>query len=97
MEYETEVADILTGREVISRGLEEVKFGPHTPDSQQGDQQWPVYVLLTNGRLFGCDLVVSATGVFPNTSGLRSPGDQIEVGQSDQKWLITSLSLSICS
>lgn len=28
---------------------------------------WPVYVQLTNGKTFGCDLVVSATGVVPNT------------------------------
>uniref|UniRef100_A0A7N6F8E8 Pyridine nucleotide-disulfide oxidoreductase domain-containing protein 1 n=1 Tax=Anabas testudineus TaxID=64144 RepID=A0A7N6F8E8_ANATE len=28
---------------------------------------WPVYILLTNGKTFGCDFVVSATGVVPNT------------------------------
>ncbi|XP_053391331.1 pyridine nucleotide-disulfide oxidoreductase domain-containing protein 1-like [Mercenaria mercenaria] len=28
---------------------------------------WPVYVELTNGTLYGCDFVVSATGVEPNT------------------------------
>ncbi|MEQ2230136.1 Pyridine nucleotide-disulfide oxidoreductase domain-containing protein 1 [Ilyodon furcidens] len=28
---------------------------------------WPVYVQLTNGNTFGCDFVVSATGVIPNT------------------------------
>uniref|UniRef100_A0A673BJF4 Pyridine nucleotide-disulfide oxidoreductase domain-containing protein 1 n=1 Tax=Sphaeramia orbicularis TaxID=375764 RepID=A0A673BJF4_9TELE len=28
---------------------------------------WPVYVQLTNGKTFGCDFVVSATGVVPNT------------------------------
>ena len=28
---------------------------------------WPVYVQLTNGDIYGCDLVVSATGVVPNT------------------------------
>lgn len=28
---------------------------------------WPVYVRLTNGKTFGCDFVVSATGVIPNT------------------------------
>lgn len=27
---------------------------------------WPVYVRLTNGKTFGCDFVVSATGVVPN-------------------------------
>jgi len=28
---------------------------------------WPVYVELTNGHVYGCDFVVSATGVTPNT------------------------------
>lgn len=28
---------------------------------------WPVYIQLTNGNTFGCDFVVSATGVVPNT------------------------------
>ena len=28
---------------------------------------WPVYVELTNKAIYGCDFVVSATGVVPNT------------------------------
>lgn len=28
---------------------------------------WPLHVQLTNGKTFGCDFVVSATGVVPNT------------------------------
>lgn len=28
---------------------------------------WPIYVHLTNGNIYGCDLIVSATGVIPNT------------------------------
>uniref|UniRef100_A0A7N8X1G6 Pyridine nucleotide-disulfide oxidoreductase domain-containing protein 1 n=1 Tax=Mastacembelus armatus TaxID=205130 RepID=A0A7N8X1G6_9TELE len=28
---------------------------------------WPVYIQLTNGKSFGCDFIVSATGVVPNT------------------------------
>ncbi|ETE62148.1 Pyridine nucleotide-disulfide oxidoreductase domain-containing protein 1, partial [Ophiophagus hannah] len=27
---------------------------------------WPVYVELTNGKIYGCDFIVSATGVTPN-------------------------------
>ena len=30
------------------------------------DIEWPVYVKLTNGKVFGCDLIVSAIGVTPN-------------------------------
>lgn len=32
---------------------------------------WPVYVQLTNGKTYGCDLVVSATGVVPNSDVMR--------------------------
>jgi NAD(P)H-nitrite reductase large subunit len=31
-------------------------------------ESWPpVYVKLTNGKIFGCDFVISATGVKPST------------------------------
>ena len=29
--------------------------------------EWPVYMELTNGKVYGCDFVISATGVVPNT------------------------------
>ncbi|XP_076661799.1 pyridine nucleotide-disulfide oxidoreductase domain 1 [Halictus rubicundus] len=37
-------------------------------------EQWPVYVKLTNGKIIGCDFIVSATGVIPssNIEGLES-------------------------
>lgn len=41
-------------------------------------KEWPVYVELTNGKIFGCDLILSATGVVPNTSAFV--GSEIEVG-----------------
>ena len=41
-------------------------------------KEWPVYVELTNGKIFGCDLIVSATGVVPNTSAFVGSG--LEVG-----------------
>lgn len=37
---------------------------------------WPVYVELTNGEIYGCDLVVSAVGVEANLNPLnRSPSN----------------------
>uniref|UniRef100_A0A669B3R5 Pyridine nucleotide-disulfide oxidoreductase domain-containing protein 1 n=1 Tax=Oreochromis niloticus TaxID=8128 RepID=A0A669B3R5_ORENI len=39
---------------IALRGAEQVRY-------------WPVYVRLTNAKTFGCDFVVSATGVVPNT------------------------------
>jgi hypothetical protein len=32
------------------------------------DTAWPLQVKLSNGRIYGCDLVISATGVIPNTN-----------------------------
>jgi hypothetical protein len=29
-------------------------------------ERWPIFIALTNGRVHGCDFVVSATGVDPN-------------------------------
>ncbi|KAL0121741.1 hypothetical protein PUN28_006900 [Cardiocondyla obscurior] len=29
-------------------------------------EEWPVYAQLTNGKIIGCDLIVSATGVIPS-------------------------------
>ncbi|XP_053575105.1 pyridine nucleotide-disulfide oxidoreductase domain-containing protein 1 [Bombina bombina] len=34
--------------------------------SAAANAQWPVYVELTNGKIYGCDFLVSATGVVPN-------------------------------
>lgn len=31
---------------------------------------WPIYVVLSNGKIYGCDFLVSATGVIPNTDVL---------------------------
>lgn len=42
-------------------------------DNQDSDgATWPVWAMLTNGIDVGCDFVVSATGVKPNTDILDS-------------------------
>ncbi|KAL7982214.1 hypothetical protein Chor_009812 [Crotalus horridus] len=33
---------------------------------EANEELWPVYVELTNGKIYGCDFIVSATGVTPN-------------------------------
>ena len=86
MEYECEVANVLTPEEFQSRELTatslptEEKSGLHEATVHASD--WPVYVELTNGRTFGCDLVVSATGVVPNTLAFASNGCGLEVIKS---------------
>ncbi|XP_069618874.1 pyridine nucleotide-disulfide oxidoreductase domain-containing protein 1 isoform X1 [Ranitomeya imitator] len=41
---------------------------------------WPVYAELTNGKIYGCDFIVSATGVFPNIEPFIS-GNDLDVGE----------------
>lgn len=44
--------------------------------SSNPDQgSWPIYIELTNDKVYGCDFLVSATGVVPNTAPLL-PGNQ---------------------
>ena len=47
--------------------------------------EWPVYVQLTNGKTYGCDLVVSATGVVPNSDVVRIKCDWEEEGETGLK------------
>uniref|UniRef100_A0AAX7UF49 Pyridine nucleotide-disulfide oxidoreductase domain-containing protein 1 n=1 Tax=Astatotilapia calliptera TaxID=8154 RepID=A0AAX7UF49_ASTCA len=58
VEYQCEVEKIFTCEELH-------KSPEQTLRPELGD--WPVYVRLTNAQTFGCDFVVSATGVVPNT------------------------------
>ncbi|XP_075211413.1 pyridine nucleotide-disulfide oxidoreductase domain 1 [Lycorma delicatula] len=55
VEYQCEVKKIL-------------KFHDCKPELQNSEPGWPVYVELTNGKIYGCDIIVSATGVIPNTT-----------------------------
>ena len=93
MEYECEVANVLTPEEFQSReltatslpteeksDLEEGSIERHEATVHASD--WPVYVELTNGRTFGCDLVVSATGVVPNTLAFANNGSGLKVIKS---------------
>ncbi|XP_072000881.1 pyridine nucleotide-disulfide oxidoreductase domain-containing protein 1 [Engystomops pustulosus] len=41
---------------------------------------WPVYAELTNGKIFGCDFIVSATGVVPNVEPFVS-GNNFAIGE----------------
>lgn len=56
VEYKSEIKSILTNSEYISK---------HGSVSTQVESTWPVYVELSSGKIIGCDLVISATGVVP--------------------------------
>ncbi|XP_054480738.1 pyridine nucleotide-disulfide oxidoreductase domain-containing protein 1 [Anoplopoma fimbria] len=59
LEYQCEVEKIFTSAELLNSPQQTLK--------PENEGSWPVYIQLTNGKTFGCDFVVSATGVVPNT------------------------------
>lgn len=59
LEYQCEVEKIFTSEELLSSAQQTLR--------PENGGPWPVYIHLTNGKTFGCDFVVSATGVVPNT------------------------------
>ena len=68
VQYECEVDKILTAAEFSALDKESTDMtgrGVRTKD------RWNIYVSLTNGSIFGCDFVVSATGVVPNGKGIH--------------------------
>ncbi|XP_064617758.1 pyridine nucleotide-disulfide oxidoreductase domain-containing protein 1-like [Liolophura sinensis] len=62
VEYKVEVKEVWTAEEFNARNP-----GQSESSSSGNHEEWPVCVELTNGVVYGCDLVVSATGVYPNT------------------------------
>lgn len=75
VEYKCEVKEILTRDEFKVQGITPTPFPSKTADDITPCHDWPVYVVLTNGTVFGCDLVVSATGVTPSTGELVTEGE----------------------
>ncbi|KAK2578700.1 hypothetical protein KPH14_011667 [Odynerus spinipes] len=53
IEYQCEINKILNKEEITEHN---------------DTEKWPVYVELTNGKVIGCNLIVSATGVIPNSN-----------------------------
>ncbi|KAM9169780.1 pyridine nucleotide-disulfide oxidoreductase domain-containing protein 1 [Pangshura tecta] len=44
------------------------------------EELWPVYMELTNGKIYGCDFIVSATGVVPNVKPFLD-GNNFSLGE----------------
>jgi len=74
IEYQCEVDCLLTPDELTSMKEVESTF-PVDLQANSTSNNWPVYVKLTNGKVYGCDFVVSATGVTPNTFPFDSNAD----------------------
>ncbi|KAL4232913.1 Pyridine nucleotide-disulfide oxidoreductase domain-containing protein 1 [Mactra antiquata] len=66
VEYKVEVSRILTHEEYTT-----CEKSALNPSQFSSSDCWPVYVELNNGVIYGCDFVVSATGVIPNTYPFR--------------------------
>ena len=62
LEYKVEIGQILSHSDLLSRNLSET-----AAIVTEGEKKiWNIYVELSNGKLYGCDFVVSATGVTPS-------------------------------
>ncbi|XP_072922230.1 pyridine nucleotide-disulfide oxidoreductase domain-containing protein 1 [Hemitrygon akajei] len=69
VEYECEIDQIYLQEEFISLQKTALAFPENISverKAQKDDESWPVYVQLTNGKIYGSDFIVSATGVIPN-------------------------------
>ncbi|XP_066561715.1 pyridine nucleotide-disulfide oxidoreductase domain-containing protein 1 isoform X1 [Amia ocellicauda] len=84
VEYQCEVKGIYTPEEFLKSQLTALQFPEHNSDKLKPQTDtakvWPVYVELSNGRTFGCDFIVSATGVIPNTEPIVQ-GNNIEIAE----------------
>jgi NAD(P)H-nitrite reductase large subunit len=74
VEHEVEVLNVFRKDELTER------INQMLADQKADDAiKWPVFVELTNGKVIGCDFVVSATGVTPNTQFLTDCDTGLEL------------------
>jgi pyridine nucleotide-disulfide oxidoreductase domain-containing protein 1 len=60
VENECEIKRIMTRSDYLKEFSNDVKL-----NTNDDVDDWPVYVELTNSKVYGCDFIVSATGVRP--------------------------------
>lgn len=78
VEKSVEVSNIFTSEHFIKTGKQQSHLA-HMCDSENRD--WSVYVELTNGKMYGCDFVVSATGVVPNTDLVMTDSQKVDLAE----------------
>ncbi|KAK5579377.1 hypothetical protein RB653_009059 [Dictyostelium firmibasis] len=54
--------------EIYSKDDEKLKEELINNNNDNNEDDWPVYVKLSNGKLYGCNFIISATGVIPNST-----------------------------
>lgn len=81
VEYKCEFKQLLNPEEFKRCGEQESPF-PLIKGSSLDSADWQVYIQLSNGKIYGCDFIVSATGVVPNTQSfvLCAPFETAEDG-----------------
>uniref|UniRef100_A0A803JZY4 Pyridine nucleotide-disulfide oxidoreductase domain-containing protein 1 n=1 Tax=Xenopus tropicalis TaxID=8364 RepID=A0A803JZY4_XENTR len=78
IEAQCEVRRILLREEREGLNITALPFPGESDSAPSTD--WPVYVQLTNGKTYGCDFIVSATGVVPNIEPFVT-GNQFDVAE----------------
>ncbi|KAK6616963.1 hypothetical protein RUM43_014933 [Polyplax serrata] len=56
------------------------EFNAEVSKILNGDENWPIYVELSNEKVYGVDFVVSATGVVPNVEPFASSSPDLKLG-----------------
>ncbi|XP_044133987.1 pyridine nucleotide-disulfide oxidoreductase domain-containing protein 1 [Bufo gargarizans] len=80
IEAECEVQRILLHQDFKALNIPSLPVSRGMKDGATSDPaDWPVYAELTNGKIYGCDFIVSATGVFPNVEAFVS-GNNFDLG-----------------
>ncbi|XP_033888769.2 pyridine nucleotide-disulfide oxidoreductase domain-containing protein 1 isoform X1 [Acipenser ruthenus] len=82
-EYQCEISQIYQQEEFTKLMKTPLAFPEHGSDQTESTadkELWPVYIQLTNGKTYGCDFIVSATGVIPNTEPFVR-GNNLEVAE----------------
>lgn len=65
VEYKCQLKQLFEAEAFKMSGQKESSF-PWTNNSTTEFCAWPVYIQLSNDKIYGCDFVVSATGVIPS-------------------------------
>ena len=75
MEYQCEVARIFSDHEAAGptppSSIPSLQTTATSSSASTAASSSPLHVELTNGRTYTCELIVSATGVIPNTTLLH--------------------------
>ncbi|XP_049991249.1 pyridine nucleotide-disulfide oxidoreductase domain-containing protein 1 isoform X2 [Alexandromys fortis] len=80
IETKCEVKKIYLQEEFTIMKKKPLTFPKDQHKSVTVDKVWPVYVELTNGKIYGCDFLVSATGVTPNVHPFLH-GNNFDLGE----------------